>query len=101
MARPAYTANVARETGETGAPGRASPCVMRLAMRTAPAVLVIVTSVTVVATGARPSTAAAEPASCVDGAPYDAALLRARVAYLASAELDGRAPGTAGDAAAR
>jgi len=74
---------------------------MRLAMRTAPAVLVIVTSVTVVATGARPSTAAAEPASCVDGAPYDAALLRARVAYLASAELDGRAPGTAGDAAAR
>jgi hypothetical protein len=39
---------------------------------------------------------------CVDdGAPYDAAVLRARVGYLASGELDGRAPGTAGDAAAR
>jgi hypothetical protein len=45
---------------------------------------------------------APEAASCVDdGAPYDAASLRARVAYLASTELDGRAPGTAGDAAAR
>lgn len=40
--------------------------------------------------------------SCVDdGAPYDASSLRARVAYLASTELDGRAPGTAGDTAAR
>jgi aminopeptidase N len=45
---------------------------------------------------------APEPASCVDdGAPYDAASLHARVAYLASTELDGRAPGTAADAAAR
>jgi hypothetical protein len=47
--------------------------------------------------------APAEPVrGCVDdGAPYDAARLRARIAYLASAELGGRAPGTAGDAAAR
>lgn len=36
-----------------------------------------------------------------DGSPYDAAALRARVASLASSELDGRASGTAGDAAAR
>lgn len=42
------------------------------------------------------------PASCVDdGAPYDPAALRAHVAYLASAELDGRAAGSPGDAAAR
>jgi hypothetical protein len=36
-----------------------------------------------------------------DGAPYDPATLRERVAYLASGELDGRAPGTPGDVAAR
>ena len=46
--------------------------------------------------------AAAEAASCVDdGAPFDAAALRERVAQLASVELDGRASGSAGDAAAR
>jgi hypothetical protein len=70
---------------------------MGLAIRAALAALGLATALVA---GARPSRAA-EPASCVDGAPFDAALLRARVAYLASAELDGRAPGTAGDAAAR
>ena len=75
---------------------------MRLAMPAALAVLVFVATLgTAPGAGGHPSRAAAEPPSCVDGAPYDAALLRARVAYLASAELDGRAPGTAGDAAAR
>jgi Peptidase family M28 len=40
--------------------------------------------------------------SCVDDAhPYDEAVLRDRLSYLASAALDGRAPGTAGDLAAR
>lgn len=44
----------------------------------------------------------AAPPSCVDdGAPFDPAVLRDRVARLASPELDGRAPGTAGDASAR
>jgi len=42
------------------------------------------------------------PPSCVDdGAPYGEAELRARVALLAAPELDGRAPGTDGDRAAR
>jgi len=55
---------------------------------------------------AAPPPVAAEPAAqdrgCIDdGSPYDAAALRARVAYLASGELDGRASGSAGDAAAR
>jgi len=40
--------------------------------------------------------------SCVDdGEPYGAAELRARVAFLASEKLDGRAPGTDGDRTAR
>ncbi|MCW5802486.1 MAG: M20/M25/M40 family metallo-hydrolase [Deltaproteobacteria bacterium] len=40
--------------------------------------------------------------SCVDdGKPYDEQALRARLAHLASPELDGRAPGTDGDRAAR
>jgi hypothetical protein len=42
------------------------------------------------------------PPSCVDdGAPYGVEELRARVALLASPALDGRAPGTDGDRAAR
>jgi hypothetical protein len=48
--------------------------------------------------------AAVEPApepDCDDGAPYDPAALRARAAHLASVELDGRAAGSPGDAAAR
>jgi hypothetical protein len=49
-----------------------------------------------------PADGAPPERGCVDdGSPYDAGALRARVAYLASSELDGRAPGTAGDAAAR
>ncbi len=40
--------------------------------------------------------------SCVDdGAPYDEARIRERLAFLSSVERDGRAPGTAGDLAAR
>lgn len=45
---------------------------------------------------------AALRASCPeDGAPYDAAVLREAVAYLAGADLDGRVAGSDGDAAAR
>ncbi|HEU4732904.1 MAG TPA: M28 family peptidase, partial [Kofleriaceae bacterium] len=51
------------------------------------------------APGAPP--ALAGPGCVDDGAPYDAASLRAQVAYLAAPELDGRASGTAGDLAAR
>ncbi|MCX5745629.1 MAG: M20/M25/M40 family metallo-hydrolase [Proteobacteria bacterium] len=43
--------------------------------------------------------AAADP--CTEGKPFDEAALRARLTALASPELDGRAPGTAGDLAAR
>ena len=43
----------------------------------------------------------AAPACAEDGAPYDPAALRARIAALAGPALDGRAPGSAGDAAAR
>jgi hypothetical protein len=44
----------------------------------------------------------ATPASCVDDArPYDPASVRAHVARLAAPELDGRAPGSPGDAATR
>lgn len=39
--------------------------------------------------------------SCKDDQPFDEATFKARVAFLASKELDGRAPGTTGDAAAR
>jgi hypothetical protein len=39
--------------------------------------------------------------TCVDGDPFAPAALRADVAYLASPELGGRAPGTPGDLAAR
>ena len=49
-----------------------------------------------------PRVDAATPAPCADdGEPYDEAALRARIAYLASKDLDGRVPGTAGDTAAR
>ncbi|MGN6109875.1 MAG: M28 family metallopeptidase, partial [Kofleriaceae bacterium] len=49
-----------------------------------------------------PAPAPALPASCVeDGAPYAIDALKQRVAFLASPELAGRAPGTPGDAAAR
>ena len=51
---------------------------------------------------AGPPVPAPGEARCVDdGSPYDAAALRERVAYLASPELDGRAPGSPGDTAAR
>jgi len=63
-----------------------------------PALLVLFAACTP-AEGAPPPT---KPASCVDDAqPYDPAVLRERLAYLASPSLDGRAPGTAGDRAAR
>src|SRR6185369_7308429 len=49
-----------------------------------------------------PTTAAERQAGCADdGEPYDPGALRERVAHLASAELDGRAPGSPGDGAAR
>jgi len=61
------------------------------------AVLVVATLAWARATAAPPAAA-----SCVDdGAPFDAAALRERVAHLASTELDGRASGSPGDAAAR
>lgn len=42
------------------------------------------------------------PSSCIDaGTPFDLTTLRERLSFLASPELAGRAPGTAGDAAAR
>lgn len=61
------------------------------------------------ASPAQPAPASAPPweppppdGLCVDdGAPYDVTALRERVAVLAAAELDGRASGSRGDAAAR
>lgn len=46
-------------------------------------------------------TARASAESCKDDEPFDADTFEARVAHLASKELDGRAPGSSGDAAAR
>ncbi len=46
-------------------------------------------------------TAEASAESCKDDAPFDEATFKARVERLAGKELDGRAPGTKGDAAAR
>jgi hypothetical protein len=44
----------------------------------------------------------AKAPSCVDdGKPYDEKLMRERITFLASKELDGRAPGTDGDSRAR
>lgn len=52
---------------------------------------------------ARPVTPVAEaPKRCIDDAkPFDPAVMRGRLEVLASKEWDGRAPGTAGDKAAR
>jgi acetylornithine deacetylase/succinyl-diaminopimelate desuccinylase-like protein len=53
---------------------------------------------------AAPSLAApaeSPPACADDGGPYDPAALRARIAQLAAPALDGRAPGSRGDALAR
>jgi hypothetical protein len=48
------------------------------------------------------SSTAAEPPPCAaEGAPYDRKVFAERVGWLASKPLGGRAPGTAGDAAAR
>ncbi len=53
-------------------------------------------------TPAVPIAVAAEPASCVsDGRPYGEAALAAHLTFLASRDLDGRAPGTPGDRTAR
>jgi hypothetical protein len=43
----------------------------------------------------------ATPGCVDDGAPYDQRVLRDRIAFLASPELDGRAPGSTGDGRAR
>jgi hypothetical protein len=56
-----------------------------------------------------PATVAPQPApkpvaavkSCVDGKPFDETVMKEQLAFLASKQLDGRAPGTAGDRAAR
>jgi hypothetical protein len=50
---------------------------------------------------AAPGAPAPAPAGCDDRTPYDPAALRDRVAHLAAPELDGRAAGSPGDAAAR
>ncbi len=50
---------------------------------------------------AAPATPPAPPSCVDDGAPYGIDELRARVAFLASPRLDGRAPGTDGDREAR
>ena len=52
-----------------------------------------------VAACARPVTAA--PASCVDGDLYTAKVMKEQLTFLASPELDGRAPGSTGDTKAR
>jgi hypothetical protein len=44
---------------------------------------------------------AAIPSCVEDGKPYDEKVMRERIAFLASKELDGRAPGTNGDTKAR
>lgn len=46
-------------------------------------------------------TAGASADSCKDDAPFDEATFKARVAFLASKENDGRAPGSAGEIATR
>jgi len=47
------------------------------------------------------SPALADPSCVDDGKPYDLATMKERVAFLASPRLDGRAPGSTGDAATR
>lgn len=76
-----------------GQPTHGSPPPPRLAPPAAP---------TTLATSHEEAARAAAPPSCVnDGTPYDLATLRTRLAALAGAGLDGRAPGTPGDDAAR
>lgn len=67
------------------------------------AVLALVSLAVSLATG-RPAAAAPDPEiapACDDRAPYDPAAVRDRVGRLAAVELDGRAAGSPGDAAAR
>src|SRR6185503_3975999 len=98
----AYTA---RPPGETGVKPGAPSCVYSVMRAAALSVVLMIAAGPVAAAPSPPAgapPAAAEAASCVDdGAPFDAAALRERVAQLASVELDGRASGSAGDAAAR
>lgn len=49
----------------------------------------------------KPATPHAPPSCITDGKPYDAIVMRERLTYLASKDLDGRAPGTEGDLTAR
>ncbi len=56
---------------------------------------------TLVILAASPGRADPLPSCVTDGKPYDRAALHARLAVLGGAELDGRAPGSTGDVAAR
>lgn len=78
----------------TGDSGRATSCTTPCPDRVRH-VLVIAALVVVAGT----NRAAAE--SCKDDEAFDQVTFESRVAHLASKELDGRAPGSAGDAAAR
>ncbi|MFN0251029.1 MAG: M28 family metallopeptidase [Kofleriaceae bacterium] len=60
-----------------------------------------IAAVVLVATAATALADAAKPTSCKDDEPFDQATFETKVAFLASKELDGRAPGSTGDAAAR
>jgi hypothetical protein len=83
------------------------PATIAPSIRLAPLVLLLAAASPA---GAAPDPAAAPPADaapdaaapgCDDREPYDPAALRDRVAHLAAVELDGRAAGSPGDAAAR
>jgi Peptidase family M28 len=85
-------------------PDRRAPAVAPAATATAatsPAVAPVAPAPATAAAAAPPA-APPPPPSCVDdGAPYAIDDLRARVSLLAAPKLDGRAPGTDGDRAAR
>jgi Zn-dependent M28 family amino/carboxypeptidase len=63
--------------------------------------LVAVVALTACSTGNAAPAAAVAPSCVDDGKPYDTKLLGDRIAFLASPELAGRAPGTDGDRTAR
>src|SRR5215468_4775962 len=75
-------------------------------MRPMPASIRLAVLVPLALLATRAAAAPADPANpagsgCNDREPYDPAALRDRVAHLAAVELDGRAAGSPGDAAAR
>jgi aminopeptidase N len=89
--------------GITGDCRRATACTNRClyGVRLVGIVVLVILAQTALASAESTGQRTTNAHSCKDDKPFDEATFKSRVAYLASKELDGRAPGSTGDAAAR